>query len=125
MQLQTVMTVGPDGKSAKARWRTVIQAGVLHTTVPWGEGACENEYIKENGVWKFKSLHFFLTYSEDCDKGRDKCGNAAPVFASVAAICRAVESGVNSEIARGVQPDRSESVNSAFCRFGKRSNTTR
>jgi len=30
MQLQPVITVGPDGKSAKARWRAVIQAGVLN-----------------------------------------------------------------------------------------------
>ena len=55
MQLQPVITVGPDGKSAKARWRAVIQAGVLHKSAQWGEGTYENEYVKENGVWKFKS----------------------------------------------------------------------
>jgi hypothetical protein len=78
MQLQPVITVGPDGKSAKARWRAVIQAGVLHKSAQWGEGTYENEYVKENGVWKFKSLHFFVTYYIDYDKGWDKGGNAPP-----------------------------------------------
>ena len=78
MQLQPVITVGPDGKSAKARWRAVIQAGVLNKSAQWGEGTYENEYVKENGVWKFKSLHFFVTYYIDYDKGWDKGGSAPP-----------------------------------------------
>jgi hypothetical protein len=78
MQLQPVITVGPDGKSTNARWRAVIQAGVLHKSAQWGEGTYENEYVKENGVWKFKSLHFFVTYYIDYDKGWDKGGNAPP-----------------------------------------------
>jgi hypothetical protein len=78
MQLQPVITVAQDGKTAKARWRAVIQAGVLHKSAQWGEGTYENEYIKEDGVWKFKSLHFFVTYYIDYDKGWDKGGNAPP-----------------------------------------------
>ena len=78
MQLQPVITVGPDGKSAKARWRAVIQAGVLHKSAQWGEGTYENEYVKENGVWKFKSVHFFVTYYIDYDKGWDEGGNPPP-----------------------------------------------
>ena len=78
MQLQPVITIGPGGKSAKARWRAVIQAGVLHKSAQWGEGTYENEYVKEDGVWKIKSLHFFVTYYTDYDKGWDKGGNAPP-----------------------------------------------
>jgi len=78
MQLQPVITLGPDGKSAKARWRVFIQAGVLHKSAQWGEGTYENEYVKENGVWKIKSLHFFVTYYIDFDKGWDKGGSAPP-----------------------------------------------
>jgi len=80
MQLQPVITVGPDGKSAQARWRAVIQAGVQHKSAQWGEGTYENEYVKENGVWKFKSMHFFVTYYIDYDKGWDKGGSAAPAL---------------------------------------------
>jgi hypothetical protein len=78
MQLQPVITVGPDRKSARARWRAVIQAGVLHRSAQWGEGTYENEYVKEEGVWKFKSLHFFVTYYVDYDKGWDKGGATPP-----------------------------------------------
>jgi len=78
IQLQPVITVAPDGKTAKARWRAVIQAGVLHKSAQWGEGTYENEYVKEDGVWKFKKLHAYFTYYVDFDKGWDKGGNAPP-----------------------------------------------
>jgi hypothetical protein len=78
MQLQPVITVAPDGKTAKARWRAVIQAGVLHESAQWGEGTYENEYVKEDGVWKFKKLHAYFTYYVDFDKGWDKGGNPPP-----------------------------------------------
>jgi len=78
MQIQPVITLGADGKSAKARWRAVIQAGVLHKYAQWGEGTYENEYVKEDGVWKFKKLHAYFTYYVDYDKGWDKGGAAPP-----------------------------------------------
>jgi hypothetical protein len=78
MQSQPVITIAPDAASAKARWRAVIQAGVLGKSAQWGEGTYENEYVKENGVWKFKTLHFFVTYYVDYDKGWDKGGAPPP-----------------------------------------------
>ena len=78
MQLQPVITVAPDGKTAKARLRSIIQAGVLHKSAQWGEGTYENEYVKDNGTWKIKTLHFYVTYYIDYDKGWDKGGNPPP-----------------------------------------------
>ncbi len=78
IQLQPMITVAPDGKSAKARWRALMQVGELHKSAQWGEGTYENEYVKDNGVWKFKTLHFFVTYYIDYDKGWDKGGNPPP-----------------------------------------------
>ena len=78
MQLQPVITVGADGKSAKARWRAVIQVGQLHKSAQWGEGTYENEYVKEDGVWKFKKLHAYFTYYIDYYKGWDKGGDPPP-----------------------------------------------
>ena len=78
MQLQPVITVSPDGRTAKARMRSIIQAGVLKKSAQWGEGTYENEYVKESGVWKIKALHFYVTYYIDYYKGWDQGGNQPP-----------------------------------------------
>lgn len=61
MQLMPVITVASDGKTAKGTWRDLIMAGQLGKNAFWGEGPMENEYVKEDGVWKIKKLHWFQT----------------------------------------------------------------
>jgi len=60
MQLQGVVHVDPDGKTAQGRWRAWIQTGTWEKpeTASWGEGTYEMDYVKENGKWKFKKLLF-------------------------------------------------------------------
>lgn len=59
MQVMPVITVAPDGKTAKGRWRAIIMAGKLGEDAFWGEGPYENEYVKDNGVWKIEKLHWY------------------------------------------------------------------
>jgi SnoaL-like domain len=67
MQLQPVIHVSEDGKTAKARWRAVIQLASPNADGQWGEGTYENEYAREGGVWKISKLHFYVTGMTDYD----------------------------------------------------------
>lgn len=62
MQLQPVVTLAPDGRTAKARWRDFAMEGEYRQWAQWGEGIQENEYVKEGGVWKIKRLHLYRTF---------------------------------------------------------------
>jgi hypothetical protein len=73
-QLQPVIHVAPDGQSAKARLRSFMMVGELGQAARWGDGIYENEYVKEDGVWKIKKLHFYQTFYVDYDRGWDKGG---------------------------------------------------
>jgi hypothetical protein len=75
-QLQGVVTVDKDGKTAQGRWYgmgmeakpiTSINEGELRQT--WINGVYENEYIKENDKWKIQKLHFFLTFRTPYEDG--------------------------------------------------------
>jgi len=74
MQLQPVITIAPDGRTARGRWRAFIQIGWLGREARWGEGTYENEYLREDGVWKIQSLHFFTTYYVEYDRGWNQGG---------------------------------------------------
>jgi hypothetical protein len=78
MQLMGVVTVAPDGLTAKARWRGLVMAGQLGKSAAWGEGPYENEYVKDGGVWKIKALHWYqsmmVPYEGGWAKNKDMNG---------------------------------------------------
>jgi hypothetical protein len=80
MQLQPIVTVAPDGATARGRWHVFAQEAVHGEYANWGLGVLENEYVKEDGVWKIRRHHFFTTmytpYSEGW--GKTAIPNAAP-----------------------------------------------
>jgi hypothetical protein len=69
MQLQPVIHVADDGTTAKGRWRGFNQAGEFGKRAIWGEGVYENEYVKEEGVWKIQKLHYFNSFTTPYEKG--------------------------------------------------------
>lgn len=64
--MQDVVTVADDRVTAKARFRVLMQAGThqLAATAQtparqWFEGGLyENDYVREDGVWKIKKLFY-------------------------------------------------------------------
>lgn len=78
MQLQPVIHVDADGATARARWRTLMQVGHLGKEARWGEGTYENEYVKEDGVWKIRKLHSYITFYVEYDKGWNRGAVALP-----------------------------------------------
>lgn len=49
---QPLVTIHPDGKTAEARATAVVMA-----IGGWGHVYYENDYVKEDGVWKMSKLH--------------------------------------------------------------------
>ncbi len=62
MQLQPVVHVSADGRTAKARWREMALLGQFQKYAAWGDGIYENEYVKDGGVWKIKTAHFYPNF---------------------------------------------------------------
>jgi len=62
LQLQPVIHVAADGRSARIRSRMLQLARDSEGRPIWGGGIYENELVKESGVWKFKRLHLHPTY---------------------------------------------------------------
>ena len=69
MQLQAIITVADDGLTATARWQGMVMLAEPGVNGQWGVGVYENAYVKEGGVWKISSLHFYPTAQTDYDAG--------------------------------------------------------
>ena len=73
MQLQDVVDIAPDRKTAKARFRYFMQGGTHYTTGNagqwWEGGIYENVYVKEDGLWKIKVLIPKMVYIAEYEHG--------------------------------------------------------
>jgi hypothetical protein len=78
VQLQVVVDVAPDGRTAKARSRELDMTGELDKHGEWSEGVYENTFVRDNGVWKLKDLRYFPTFSTDYDQGWGKDAKLVP-----------------------------------------------
>jgi len=80
MQLQPIVHVAPDGQTAQGRWHVFAQEAVHGEYANWGLGVLENEYVKEDGVWKIRRHHFFTTMYTPYEAGwaKQAIANAGP-----------------------------------------------
>ena len=62
MQYQPVIDIAPDGRSAQMRSRAFSIMGQYETYSMWMGGVYENDYIKEDGIWKLQRDQVFNTY---------------------------------------------------------------
>lgn len=91
-QLQDIIDVAPDRKTAKARARSFMQAGSHESRYTeggaqlkpgelprqwWEGGIYENEYVREGGVWKIKVLNYRPVWHGTVEKG---CAYTPPEY---------------------------------------------
>jgi hypothetical protein len=78
LMLQDVVDISPDRRIAKGRFRALMMGG-FHESVDlgdrpmprqsWEAGVYENEYVKEDGVWKFRLFDYSLIWQASYEKG--------------------------------------------------------
>lgn len=76
--LQPVIHVADDGLTAKSRHRLLTQMDSNGSGGSWGGATYENEYIKEDGVWKFKKVFALNTYMASYEGGWAFAGKTLP-----------------------------------------------
>ncbi|MDR2216107.1 MAG: nuclear transport factor 2 family protein [Nevskiaceae bacterium] len=62
LQLQPVIHIAADGRSAKVRSRLLQLTRDAQGRPMWGAGIYENELVNDNGTWKFKRLRLHHTW---------------------------------------------------------------
>ena len=62
MQLQPVITVSADGKSAQGRWREWGLLGQYKKAAIWGDAIIEDRYVLEGGVWKIAARDYYVNF---------------------------------------------------------------
>lgn len=68
VQMQPVIHVAPDGQSANIRVR-MMQQLTFGERASMGGSIYENVAVKEDGVWKFETLHTYNTWTAGYDGG--------------------------------------------------------
>ena len=77
-QMQDIITIGDDGLTAKGRFRAILMGGSHESRdyKPEGlpdqfyeVGIYENDYVKENGIWKISRLDYVLQWQAEYEKG--------------------------------------------------------
>jgi hypothetical protein len=80
-QMQDIITIAPDRQTAKGRFRGLLLGGSHETREykPEGlplqfyeAGLYENDYVREDGVWKIKRLDYMMQWQAEFERGWSK-----------------------------------------------------
>src|SRR5215468_1533286 len=63
IMIQPVVTVAPDGKTARGRWHVIAMLGSYGASASWAGVVYENRYVFEDGVWKISELSYNSQYT--------------------------------------------------------------
>jgi hypothetical protein len=87
LQLQDIVDISDDGKTAFGRFRALMAAGQHQSKQPriqhfpdqcWEGGIYENRYVKERGIWKIQHLNYNMLWQADYEPGWAKSGVHLP-----------------------------------------------
>ena len=73
-----LVNLSVDGNSAKARWYGFNMLGG-GANARWDSGTFQNEYVKDNGVWKISRLHYYPQFGGPVEKGWEAYTNPLPL----------------------------------------------
>jgi hypothetical protein len=63
MAASPVLTIDPDGRVVRGRWRELSMTGRYGVNADWADGILENEYVEEDGIWKIRRLHYHPSFA--------------------------------------------------------------
>ncbi|MEO5923009.1 MAG: nuclear transport factor 2 family protein [Bryobacteraceae bacterium] len=63
LQLQPIVNLSADGKTAFGTWHEIAMLGTFGVAANWEGGIYENEYAMENGAWKIRKIRFHQQYA--------------------------------------------------------------
>jgi len=68
-QWQGVIDVSPDSQTGRGRFRTLGKYAVYHEKEEWIAGIYDNDFVKEDGVWRIKIYRFCSPWSAEYFEG--------------------------------------------------------
>ena len=94
IQLQPVVDVAADGKTARARSRELGMTGKVGGQGPGAKASTRTRSSSRTACGRFQSLHFYPTFITDYDKGWAKDAQPVPVASTPAAAGSSADGNV-------------------------------
>jgi hypothetical protein len=69
LAFRPLVNISADGQKAKGRWWEFSMFGRTGISAEWAAGIYENEYMKEQGVWKISCLRYFPMFAGPYETG--------------------------------------------------------